>query len=405
MTTNQLPRALDDLRVLDLTDAKGIYCTRLFADMGADVLRVEPPGGDFARRRPPFVDDLPGPERSLYHFVMNASKRSITLDIETEDGAALLRRIARSADIVIESFAPGYLDSLDLGYEDLARENAAIIVTSISPFGKGGPYEDWEGPDIVNMGLGGQLYLSGFPGEPPAIPWGEQSYYQGALHGAYATMIALTYRDLTGQGQAIDVSIQECVATAMETAMQFYDLQGYVRTRTGSQRRAAGFGLYPCADGFILWMAGARNFENLIEWMKSEGVDTTEFETPQWSDQHYRLEHGDDFDQKFIPWGMTHTKAELAETGQAQHLPNAPIQTVAEIVSDPHLRERQYYVDVDHPELGRTITYPGPPYRLQKTPARIRRAPLLGEHNWQIYREELGLSLQEIATLSGAGVI
>lgn len=403
MTSDLGPGALDDLRVLDLADAKGIYCGKLLAGMGADVIRIEPPGGGPDRRRPPFVDDLPGPERSLFHLAMNAGKRSITLNIECEDGVSLFRRLARTADIVVESFAPGYLDELDLGEAMLRRENPAVIVTSITPFGQDGPYRDFEGPDLVNLALGGQLWLSGFPGEPPQAPYGEQSYFQGALHAAYATLIALRHRDVTGEGQHVDVAIQSCVATAQETAMPTYDLTGHVRSRVGSQRRSSAWGLYPCADGYVQWMAGLRNFRNLVAWMRDEGVDVTAYGGSEWDDPHYRRTHADEFDATFLPWALTRTKADLAAEGQRRKVPLAPVQDVRDIVDDPHLRERGFWREIDHPQVGRAIASPGVPYRLGATLARLDRAPMLGEHNTAIYIDEMGLSRGELATLAAVG--
>ncbi len=218
-------------------------------------------------------------------------------------------------------------------------------------------------------------------------------------------MIALRFRDVTGEGQAIDVSIQQCVTTAMETAVPTYDLTGQVRGRAGSQRRSAAWGLYPCADGYVQWMGGLRNFRNLTGWMGDDGVDVSPFAGPEWDDPQYRREHADRFDEAFLPWVLTHTKGSLAAEGQRRKVPLAPVQDVAGIVGDPHLAARGFWTPVEHPELGRTLTYPGPPYRLSATPARSGRAPLLGEHNLDIYRDELGLTPGELATLTAIGAI
>ena len=208
--------ALAGLRVLDLSGHRAQFCARILADMGADVIKVEPPAGDDARRIGPFLDDLPHRDRSLFFWFYNLNKRSLTLDLNHSRGAEIFLQLARSADVVIESFAPGTLDRLGLGWELLHRENPALVLCSIAPFGQTGPYRDFVADDTVLTALGGMLYVNGFPNHAPVRPLGLQAYHSSAYFGAIAVMLALLARDATAEGQWIDLSMQEATAAAVE---------------------------------------------------------------------------------------------------------------------------------------------------------------------------------------------
>ena len=214
MTATTPGTALADIRVLELTGPIGTYCTKLLADLGADVIRVEPPGGDPGRHVAPFVRNTPDVDTSIPFLFLHGNKRSVTLDLETADGRALFRDLAARTDVVVESFAPGYLDRLGLGYRDLAARNPGVIVTSISPFGQNGPYRDFKGTDLVGVAMGGLLRLCGFLGRAPDRPGGNQAYMLAGLHGSNGTLLALFHRDLTGEGQHVDVSMQQAVFMA-----------------------------------------------------------------------------------------------------------------------------------------------------------------------------------------------
>jgi len=203
--------ALADYRVLDLTTDTCAYCGKILADLGADVIRIEPPGGDPSRNTGPFYKEAPDPEKNLNWWAYNTSKRGVTLNLETAEGKDLLRRLANTADALIESFPPGYMDSLGLGYAALSEANPGIIVTSISAFGQTGPYRDWKGPDIVGWALGGQAFTTGDEDRAPCRISFPQAYLHAANHAASATLAALYHREITGEGQYIDVSMQEAV--------------------------------------------------------------------------------------------------------------------------------------------------------------------------------------------------
>ena len=266
--------ALSDLRILDLSDRLGQYAGRLFASLGADVIRVEPPWGGTARVAAPFAAGRPKEEASLEFWFHNLNKRSVALDLDTAEGQDALRALARGSDVLLESSTPGAMHRRGLDYAALSALNPGLIYTSMTGFGQDGPYARWAWSDIALMALGGQMWLCGYPGAPPARLAGNQSYMQAALHGAYATMIALHHRDVTGEGQFIDVSTQDCIATAMETAMQFWDIRRELRSRTGAERNGPAVGPYPCKDGVVHWMAPAtgNGWGNLVEWLRDEGV-------------------------------------------------------------------------------------------------------------------------------------
>lgn len=422
---------LGDIRVLDLADDVGAYTSQLLAELGADVIKVEPPGGDPSRGMGPFVHDIPGPERSLHFFALNRSKRGITLNLDTADGRALLKRLVEGADVLVESFPPGHMAKMGLGYDVLKEINQGLIFCSVSGFGQSGPFRDFKAPDIVVVAMGGLMYLGGFPDAAPYRTYGYQSHYMGSLHGAAGISIALFERDVSGEGQAIDISRQECTTIAMETAMQFYDLRKEIRKRWGFGGtpvgglgiRVPGRDVYQCKDGYMLWLL-LIDWENVVKWMDSKGM-AEDLMNEEWQDfiksvgdrtammsligtdafleRMMRMEHLDQVFKRFL---AAHPVAELYEEGQRQHFICAPVSDPAGLVNDPHLNDRDYFVEVDHPELGVTMKYAGPPYRLSETPWQVKgRPPLVGEHNLDVYHKELGLSRQELELLTSRGII
>jgi crotonobetainyl-CoA:carnitine CoA-transferase CaiB-like acyl-CoA transferase len=423
--------ALADVRVLDLTEEIGLYCTKLLADLGADVIKVEPPGGDAARRIGPFYHDEPDPEKSLAYFFFNTSKRSITLNLEEADGRALLRRLLPTADVVVESFAPGYLSGLGLGYDDLTKIKPDIILASITGFGQWGPHAHYKAPDIVGVAMGGIMWLAGEPEDPPNRPYGNQGYISASVQAAQGILIALYHRDLTGEGQQVDVSMQEALSIAQETAIQSWDMNQQIRRRIGDRRilgfPVPGVGLYECKDGHLYGYVGAPGgapWPDLLQWMVDEGLAedlnqepyastvaglnlgflTTLLVNPERvSDVVPQLEHIEDVLQRFL---LSKTKLEAYEGAQKRRILLGMASTPKDIVESPQLRFRHYFQDVHHDQLDDTLTYPGPPYRLSETPAVTRRRPpRIGEHNVEVYCGELGLSKEELAALEAAGAI
>lgn len=417
--------ALSDLRVLDLADEKAVYCGKLLADLGADVIKVEPPGGDRTRNRGPFVNDVPHPEKSLYFHYHNTSKRSVTLDIDTADGRAIFRRLLASADVLLESFAPGRIACLGFGPVELFELNPRLILTSVTPFGQQGPYRDFATTDVENLAMAGPMYTCGFPQDPPNRYGADQSYYMASVHAATGTLMALYHRDTTSESQRVDVSIQDCCTIACTSYILAYDRSHTPPRRTGNQHIIPTMGLYPCRDGYVYFVAGVRWWDELVAWMDSEGM-AGELKDRKWrelldmtadqrrmmallgSNPQARLELMQQFayiEQTFAAFLLTHTKRELVEGGLKRRMVVAPVNTTEDLSSDPQLLARQFFVDLDVPEVG-VLRYPGAPYRLTGTPWSLKRpAPRIGEHNLEIYEGELGIPRQRLAVLKSAGVI
>lgn len=406
------PSALSGLRVLEVASPLTSYCGKMFADLGADVVLVEPPQGCRMRRERPFIADLPGPEASLAFAYYNTSKRGVTLDLERDEGRALFSRLAAAADLVLEGEKPGVMARRGFAYDELARPNRRIVMTSVTPFGQTGPYAQFAGEDLVGLAMGGLLYLGGYPDAAPTRVYGEQAFLGASMYGAVASMLALTEAELTGDGQHVDVSMQECMVMAMETAVQYYDLEGTVRKRYAGQQRFAGTGVFECRDGYIYMMAGgigANKFWSYsLQWLMDEKVPGVErLQGEHWNQIDYLLteEAKRIFAEVFAPWAKTRSKAELYHEGQRRHIPLAPINTPADILGSGQLAHRDYFVRVPHARRDEPLLMPGAPYRLARTPWRIGRpAPRLGEHNAEVLGAA-GVALGELEQLAGAGVI
>ena len=396
--------ALSGLRVLDLTDVKGALCAKLFGDMGADVVKVEPPGGDPTRYIGPYLGDSLNPDRSLLFWFYNTSKRGVTLDIEQQAGRALLKRLMKTSDILIESFAPGVLDRFGLGYEETRKTNPSLIYTSITPFGHSGPYKAYESCEIVAEALGGMMFTNGFQEDPPLQAMGLQAYHSTAFFAAIGIMSALWARETIGEGQWIDVSVQEAVAGAVEHVAPFYHQGLGIQKRQGSLHWSKYFRVAKCRDGYVMHCS-LGDWTSLVEWVKGDGKGQ-DLDEPQWEDLTYRKENAEHLFDVLDEWAKEYTVADLMEGAQMRRIPYAMVRPPEALIDDPQLKHRGFFTEVEHPELDRTIRYPGGPVHFNTTPWRIaRRPPLLGEHNRVIYEEELGLDTNEIVTLRDTGVI
>jgi benzylsuccinate CoA-transferase BbsE subunit len=396
--------ALSGLRILDLTDLRGALCGRLFADMGADVIMVEPPAGADSRRVGPFFDDQPHPNRSLFFWFYNLNKRSLTLDLSHARGAELLRALAGSADVLIESFTPGRMEQIGLGWEKLHRLNPGLILCSITPFGHSGPWRDYKADDLVLSGLGGMTYVNGFPGEAPVRPLGLQAYHSGAYYGAIGTMCALMARERDGAGQRVDLSILEATASAVEHVAPGYMSAGVVEQRRGTLHWTRYFRVGRCRDGYVMHCT-LGDWTSLVEWVAADSA-AQELLAPQWEDVSYRKEHAERLFDILDEWVKPYARPELLARAQALRIPYASVRAPEELFDDEQLLSRGFFVEVEHPELGRKFRYPGAPYLFSATPGKVhRRPPLLGEHTVEILCAELGLSPDELAALAGKRVI
>ncbi|WP_210495644.1 CaiB/BaiF CoA transferase family protein [Microvirga antarctica] len=402
--------ALAGLRVLDMSGPLGNYCGKLFGDLGADVILIEPPGGTQLRSEPPFIHDRADIESSLAFAYANTSKRSLTLDLEDQGDRATFLRLATTADLVIETFSPGTLGSLGLDYTALMSTNKRLVLTSITPFGQTGPYAQYQADDLVGLAMGGLLYLGGYPDTPPITTYGNQAYAAANLCGAVASMIAVLAAEQTGTGEHVDVSMQEAVVMALETAAQFYDLEGAIKKRWGGKQRHAGTGVFPCKDGYIYFMAGGvggnRFWRLSCDWFEEEGVPgSAQFRDERWFTHEFLStdEAKTIFHDVFVPYAANFTMEELYRKGQDKHVPIAPVSTPADLLKNPQLQHREFFVEMKHFLLPESFLAPGAPYALSRTPWRMSRpAPRLGEHNAEIL-EELGMASQPRPTRRAVG--
>lgn len=404
-------------RVLDLSGESAFYGGKLLGDLGADVVIVEPPGGHSGRAIGPFYKDEPHPERSLFWLTFNTSKRSITLNLETPDGQDLLRRLVASAHFLVESFPVGYLDSLGLSYRQLSAVNPALIMVSVTPFGQTGPYSHWQTSELVGQAMGGVAFICGDGERPPVQIGGLQAYFHGGLQAAAACLIASHHRQETGEGQHIDLSLQHAMAGGLGIGgpHQNWDLNHVVYHRAGIPfDQGPVFGVGPrhpvvveCADGYVAVSPHRCPLEPLLDWMAADGEG--HLKARQWSADaldFLNREDRDLLDPAIAAFVRRKPKAEVYAQAIRRRLPWSPLQSCADLLSDPHLAARGYFIQVEHPELGVAFPYAGPPANLTETPWRIqRRAPLIGEHNYQVYVEEMGLSPQTLARLKAGGVI
>ncbi len=406
---------LSPYRALDLTDGKGFLCGKVLGDLGADVIKIEPPGGDPSRNVGPFFRDTPDPERSLYWFAYNANKRGITLNLETSDGQEIFKRLVRGADFVIDSFPPQYMDGLGLGFPVLSEINPRIVMTSITPFGKDGPHSHYQTSDLVAMATGGLMFLWGDPDRPPLRCSVEQAYLQAGVQAAVGTMIAHHWRQLTGEGQHIDVSIQEAVTGSVRFSQEYWDTQKVIYGRHGDRdlrghiiRRV----IWPCRDGYVAWHLNTglygRSLGYLAEWMETEGAAGNLTEVPweriDWKD--LTQSQAEAWEEVFAQFFLTHTKSELHEEALERGIFLFPVSTTKELLEDKQLASRGYWRELHHAELATSLTYPGAPFQSTQACGQFRRrAPLVGEHNGQVYIDELGFTKEELVTLKEANVI
>jgi len=381
---------LSRYRVLDLAGEKGMFCSRLLADMGAGVIRVEEPGKDSAR--------------SDWFGETNVGKLDITLILGVRQGQEIFKRLVKTADVVVESYQPGYLERLGLGYSELSKVNPRLVMASITGFGQIGPYRDYKSCDMVASALGGQMYVCGEPQSPPLKPFGNQTYYTACLFAAIGVLLALQKRHASGKGQHIDISLQECVASTLDHVLVRYFSESMIAKRQGSLHWNNAFRIFPCQDGYIL-LTLFRRWQMVVEWLDSEGM-AEDLTDEKWQDREKRLQQLGHIIEVLERWTKSHTVAELVEKGQLMHLPWAEVTSIPGLVDSPQLKERGFFVEVEHPQSGKKYELHGAPVKMSRSPWQVGgRVPELGEHNMDIYHEELGLSVEAIDALIKEGVI
>lgn len=411
---------MSGFRALDLTDENGYLCGKFLGDLGADVVKVEKPGGDEGRRRSPFYKDTPHPEKSLYWMALNCNKRGVTLNLKSNEGRQILRTLAKSAHFLIESFPPGEMAGMELGYETLSKINPALIMTSITPFGQTGPYRDFKGSDLVVTAMSTFMSLTGYPDQPPMRVSFPQSPAWAAVYALVGTLVAHYHRQTTGQGQYVDVSAQASTCWAGAQAPFFWEAERTKPQRAGHvvTGRSTKGGVFPafyrCKDGYVSFMiygdkAGAISNRVLTEWLDSKGLASDFMKQTDWEKFHPSYAAQEEFDQIINPvtrFAETMGKNEFYKKALGSRLMCSPVFDAADVIRDHQLEARGFWEEVDHPKLGTKITYPGFFAKMSETPLRIRRsAPLIGEHNIEIYCEELGFSRKDLTRLMEAGVI
>jgi crotonobetainyl-CoA:carnitine CoA-transferase CaiB-like acyl-CoA transferase len=381
--------ALDGVRIIDLTDKSCVYATKILSDLGAEVIRVEPTGGDPMRHYPP-IDQKTG--ESMFHAFMNVNKSSVTIDLDTPDGQDMFRRLVKSAAIVVESRRPGEFDGLGIGFHQLAPDHPELVWTSITPFGSDGPYANWTMDDLVAQAMGGLMTLSGWPSREPLRLFGEQTCYIAGLHAASGTLMAYWHVLMTGEGQHVDVSIQDCVAHTLENAIQYYTAEGTVRARQKG-RAEPGAGVFQCADGEIFLMAGismiSSSWHNLTDMMVADGIPgATELKDEKWLDPVFRKtpEAQQAANAIITSFTMKHGKNQLYDRLQQNHILSAPMNQVGDLFENAQLKFLNWFSE--QPWDDRSVVWPGPPVRLSETPRRSPvRVAATGADNERIFAD------------------
>jgi crotonobetainyl-CoA:carnitine CoA-transferase CaiB-like acyl-CoA transferase len=394
---------LTGFTVVDLSQGvAGGYCTKLLADYGASVLKVEPPGtGDPIRRQGPFADETAPLETGALHLYLDTNKRSLALDARNPTGQALLFQLLEKADALVDDREVGALDALGLTRQLREERFPRLVTTLVSAFGQSGPYARIPATNLTAFAAGGQMAVTGDPDREPVKNGGYQADYQAGLNAFAATLAGLWTAGESGAGDEIDVSSVECMASTLEAALNTYCYLhlDYWGTRRGNILSSV-IGLYPCADGYLGVHAMPRNWPALARLVGGDDL----VNDARFRDGASRLQNEDELRATLYGWAADKEKKEVYAQAGTMRAPVAYVHDMADLLESPQLKARDYLRQVDHPLAG-TRVYPGPPIRMSETPWQAGRAPLLGEHTEQVLRDELGLSDGDVAVLRGQGVI
>ena len=399
-------KALDDIRVIDLTQFEaGPSCTESMAWMGADVIKVEQPGvGDPGRRS---RSDLPDAD-SFYFILLNANKRSVTLDLKSDKGKEMFLELVKTGDVVAENMAPGTLERLGLGYDVLSKANPRIILARVKGFGTYGPYSEYKSFDMIAQAVGGSMAFTGFPDGPPVKPGSTIGDTGTGIHAAFGIMAALWQREKTGRGQVLEVSMQDAVVNFSRIKMREYYETGKNPGRTGSALpRTAPGDIYKCTPGgsddyVFIYCQPIRShmWDALLLILGREDL----VDDPDWSNPVWRGQNKATVDAMVEEWTMMHTKHEVMQILGEGGIPAGAVFDAIDIHNDPHLLERGMITTMDHPVRGK-FNMPGFPVQLDDSKVEMEHAPLLGEHNAEVYSELLGLSENDLIELKKQAVI
>ncbi|HTW89938.1 MAG TPA: CoA transferase [Candidatus Binataceae bacterium] len=414
---------LNGFRMLDLTDDQGALCGKIFADLGAEVIKLEPIAGCPTRRIPPFLDDRPGVDRSLYFLSHQAGKLSVTVNLDSPDGRAVVRDLAAKADFLVESFPVGYLESIGLGYAALAESNQRLIYTAITPFGEAGPARNYKASDAVTWAAGGMMFLMGQAGKPPL----QMSLPQAGLHAgaeaAVASLLAHFPRQVDGRGQRVVVNMQACIVWTLMNEQAMPIMHGdYLRRQgvyLGSPKLRRKI-VFKCQDGHVAMMitggaVGAGSTSRLVKWMDEKGFAADWMKQQDWRAWtpaifmalgERDLRENAEMEQQVERFFATMTKHEIYAEGARRGVLLGPVNSAADTAADEQLAARDFFAEVDHPVLGRALRRPGPFAKFSRTPLDVSHpAPTLGEHNEPVYHKLLGYSAERVAELRAAGAI
>ncbi len=412
---------LGGYRVLDLTEGGYLLGGQIFGDLGADVIKVEPPGGSPSRNIGSFYKDIREPEKSLFWYSYNRNKRGVTLDIEKDDGKKIFKKLVETADIVIESHPAGYLDGLGLGYSDLCDVKPDIILTSVTPFGQEGPKAHYKGSDLTTWAASMIHSIAGDSDRAPTWPSYPTAGLLGGVLGVIGSLFALWHREMTGEGQHVDAPVQQYILQFTTGAHWFWECMKFNMPRLG-RFGTLGFTkapvIRPCKDGFVHCMIGggaaaglADSTARFVQWMDEENMAPDSLKETDWLEfgntaKDMSQEQMDQFLVPFDEFILSKTSAEFSEESVKRGIMGCSVSNSKDIWEDDHLKARNFWEELEHPDLGDTLMYCGPFVKLSEAPMRLlRRAPLIGEHNEEIYEKELGLSNQEIIHSKQAGII
>jgi benzylsuccinate CoA-transferase BbsE subunit len=402
----------DGFRILDLSHEPGFLTGKVLAELGADVVKIEPPGGDRAGRRAPYLGGVEDPERSLSWLALNTSKRGVTLDLRRPRGQALLRELAAGADALIETCAPGEMDAWGVGWEALRELNPRLVYCALTPFGLTGPYAHYRAHDLVVVAMGGNASMTGDPDRAPLRCTMPTSTFHAGAEAAVGIAMALFAREKSGRGQLVDVSARECQLATLVTGAGQYALSGRLRGRTGAALGATRE-IWHARDGWVSFglRGGPARIPNLIatvEYMAEEGMAPEWLRKYDWADYNHNTVTPEDvarFEEAFGAFFATKTRRELYEQALERRIMLAPCNDAKEILEQPQLRFREFFTRVEYPEEGAGIEHPGSFARSNRCSVGIRgRAPRIGEHNAEVFGE-LGLSAGDLEALAREGVV
>ena len=397
-----MSKALEGIRIIDMThNQAGPACTQILAWLGADVIKLEEPGkGDVARTNMRDQDS-----DSLFFLILNANKQSLTLNLKTEEGKELFKKVIETADVLVENFSPGALDRLGLGYKVLSKINKRLIYATIKGFGTYGPYSEFKSFEPIAQAMGGAMCATGFPENPPTYVWPAIGDSGTGMHMAIGILAALQQRNSSGKGQEVEVSMQDSVANIMRISLRDHQRLGGVQERTGNQlgKNVPG-STYPCAPGgrndYIYIFAQQQMWKAFANAIGRPDI----IEDPRYATPESRWDNRETLNAIIEGWTRQKTKYEAMRILGDAGVPSGACQDTGEILEDPHLKEREMIIDIDYPPRGKYKTV-GCPIKLSDSPADIKRPPTLGEHTEDLLGKLCGVTPEDFTKLREKGAI